>query len=180
MPVAFRLMKVENIDDVWLDMNWSVAKARIVKDNNPTATLMCVTLLSRQFVEPPTEQQADQGSVLALKDVDGISPTTASPEGDVAGLKRQSPLDVASDKDASVFGEGGNGVETIVGVETVDVDETGFSQPSENELDGALWIPPPLEEMFVRGSVRRRCEDPFFHCLWSSRDPVVLCHRCCR
>ena len=89
--------------------------------------------------------------MLALKDVDGISPTTASPEGDVAGLKRQSPLDVASDKDASVFGEGGNGVETIVGVETVEVDETGFSQPRENELDGALWVPPPPEEMFVRG-----------------------------
>ena len=60
---------------------------------------MCVTLLPRQFVEPTTEQQADQGRVLALKGVDGVSPTKKSSEDEVAELKTQSPLGVASDKD---------------------------------------------------------------------------------
>ena len=71
VPTAFRL-KVKNIDNVRLDMNWSEVQARIVEEQNQTELLMCVTLLPRQFVEPPTEQQADQGSVLALKGVDGV------------------------------------------------------------------------------------------------------------
>ena len=145
VPTAFRL-KVKNIDSVRLDMNWSEVKARIVEEQNQTALLMCVTLLPPQFVEPPTEQQADQGSVLALKDVDGVSPTTTSSEDDVAELKTQSPLGVASDEDGEVSeaDEAENGVGTVVAVEAVEVCEAGL-QRRENELDEAHWVPPPPE-----------------------------------
>ena len=40
--------------------------------------------------------------MLALKDVDGVSPTTTSSEDEVAELKTQSPLGVASDEDGVV------------------------------------------------------------------------------
>ena len=145
VPTAFRLT-VRNIDGVRLDMNWSEVKARIVEEHNQTALLMCVTLLPPQFVEPPTEQQADQGSVLALKDVDGVSPTTTSSEDDVAELKTQSPLGVASDKDGEVSeaDEAENGVETVVAVEAVEVCEAGL-QRRENEPDEAHCVPPPPE-----------------------------------
>ena len=127
VPTAFRL-KVKNIDSVRLDMNWSEVKARIVEEQNQTALLMCVTRLPPQFVEPPTEQQADQGSVLALKGVDGVSPTRTSSEDDVAELKTQSPLGVASDEDGEVSEahEAENGVGIVVAVEAVEVCEAGL------------------------------------------------------
>ena len=63
VPTAFRL-KVKIIDNVQLDMNWSQVQARIVEEPNQTELLMCVTLLPRHSVEPPTEQQADQDACL--------------------------------------------------------------------------------------------------------------------
>ena len=130
-----------------------------MEEHNQTELLMCVTLLPPQFVEPPTEQQADQGSVLALKGVDGVSPTRTSSEDEVAKLKTQSPLGVANDKDgeASEADEAQNRVETVVAVEAVEVCEAGL-QRRENELDEAHWVPPPPEgqvsmaiELFVVG-----------------------------
>ena len=127
-------------------MNWGEVKARIVEEHNQTELLMCVTLQPPQFVEPPTEQQADQGSVLALKDVDGVSPTTTSSEDDVAELKTQPPQGVASGKDGEVSeaDEAENGVGTVVAVEAVEVCEAGL-QLRENEPDEAHWVPPPPE-----------------------------------
>ena len=140
-------LKVRNIDSVRLDMNWSEVKARIVEEHKKTESLMCVTLLPRQFIEPPTEQQADQGSVPPLKDVDGVSPTTTSSEDEVAKLKTQSRLGVARDKDgeASEADEAQNRVETVVAVEAVEVCEAGLQQRGENELNEAHWVPPPPE-----------------------------------
>ena len=84
--------------------------------------------------------------MLALKGVDGVSPTSTSSEDDVAKLKTQAPLGVASDKDgeASEADEAENGVETVVAVEAVEVCEAGL-QRRENELDEAQRVPPPPE-----------------------------------
>ena len=107
---------------------------------------MCVTLLPRQFVEPPSEQQLDQGTVFALKDFDRISLSTTFAEDNVAEPKIRSPLGVASDEDAkaSEADVADNGVEAIVAVNTADVGEARSSQRRENEHDEAQWVPPQL------------------------------------
>ena len=48
VPTACRL-KVNIIDNVRLDMNWSEVQARIVEEPNQTELVMCVTLLPRQL-----------------------------------------------------------------------------------------------------------------------------------